>query len=741
MNMSDTPQPSAAPAEGQIDFRVYWRVIQRRRWLILGLFMASVLLAAAYSLRLPRIYQASATLLIEASAPKPVGGVTDVADSTSGVYWFNKEYYETQYNVVRSRAVAARVASLITTARDDHFLALDSVPSEEARASGLKALAALRQTIVSAPEPANVLMGRIQVEPVKDSRIAKLSVEDPDPVLAAALTNAFAQAYMEFNLAAKSVTTEKAFESVALQLPDLEAKLEKSSAEFAQFKKKHNIVSTSWEDKQNIISQRITRLSEELTTVQLRKSNVKARLDSILLLQKDKEGGDATRLLLPSALAGQVTLLRQRVTDIRGECAELQERLLDQHPRMLTCRQKLKFAENALENEVETALAAAKADYAEVLSIEKSLQANISEAKAEALATLDYEPEYLKLKRSHEYNLKLYDVALKSLKEGGLSSSTRMNNISMLDAAQSPTGPSKPNVRNILLMGALIGLLLGLGLAFGLEFLDNTLTTQQQVEEGLGVAFLGILPSYDSKGSPTPDLVVAEQPKSAIAECCRAIRTNLLFMSPDKPLKSILVTSAGPREGKTTTAASLAITMARSGNRVLLVDADLRRPRVHSAFKIPNAAGLSSLILGQGTLSDTVRSSGVDGLSLLTCGPVPPNPSELLHTQAFAALLREMTTTYDRVIIDSPPVAAVSDAVVVSTQVDGTVLVLKAGETAKDVAKRMVRVLRDVKANIFGALLNDIDLEDRQAGGYYYYSKYGYYYGESEGAPKNGSVA
>jgi polysaccharide biosynthesis transport protein len=285
------------------------------------------------------------------------------------------------------------------------------------------------------------------------------------------------------------------------------------------------------------------------------------------------------------------------------------------------------------------------------------------------------------------------------------------------------------------LIGLVLGLVLGLALAFGLEMLDNTVTSQEQIEEGLGLAFLGILPSFHGRDGKQihNDLVVHEQPNSAAAECCRAIRTNLLFMSPDKPLRTILVTSSGPRDGKTTTAVSLAITMAESGNRVLLVDCDLRRPRVHSAFKTANGSGVSSLILGEGTLKESVKSSGIPNLSLLTCGPVPPNPAELLHASAFRALLEQMQQHFDRIILDSPPIGAVADAVVISTQVDGTVVVVKSGVTSKDLARRTVRALRDVNARVFGAVLNDINLEDRQSGGYYYhYTKYGYYYGASD---------
>jgi capsular exopolysaccharide synthesis family protein len=204
-------------------------------------------------------------------------------------------------------------------------------------------------------------------------------------------------------------------------------------------------------------------------------------------------------------------------------------------------------------------------------------------------------------------------------------------------------------------------------------------------------------------------------------------------MSPDRPLKTILVTSSGPQEGKTTTATSLAITMACSGNRVLLVDADMRRPRIHKVFGVPSGTGLSSLILGEGSLPETVRETEVPGLFALPCGPVPPNPAELLHTAAFRKLLDEMSERFDRVIVDSPPVGVVADAAVMSTHVNGTILVVKAGQTSREVARKAVRQLRDVNANVLGAVLNDLNLQ--KFGQYAYYYQYGYYYGESRSKP------
>lgn len=741
------PEPMmqvAADNSSDLNFdpRMYWRTILRRRWVIVGVFLTVAGLFAAYTFRLPKIYSAAATIIIDMSSPKVLGAgqVQDVVDSAPGSYWFSKEYYETQYNVLRSRAVAARVAQRVLTQRDDEFLGKDQNLPGEAWANGLKALGALRERVKNASDPSSVFLGRVRIEPVKESRVAKLAIDDEDPVLAAALANAFAQSYMDHNVASKSTTTTEATESLELRLPDLESKVQLAADALDEFKRKHDIVSPTYDDRVKMVTGRMLRLNEELTNAIVAKAQLKARNDAIAAMKTAAGVDDVARgALVPESYAPIIQQLRIRYFDIRNDCDELEQRMLAQNPKLQACHAKLKNAWMALQAEVDTVLRRAQADYNNVAQTEKNLSKELNETKAEAQLVSTFEPEYLKLKRAHETNVRLYEVALKSLKETGLSGTTRMSNVNWLDQARPILSPTKPNVRLNVLLGALAGLILGFALAFMVEFLDNTVTSQEHIEERLGLTFLGILPSIGSEkvgSAPGPELVCYEQPKSAVAECCRAIRTNLLFMSPDRPLKSILVTSAGPRDGKTTTAASLAITMVESGSKVLLVDADLRRPRVHSVFKVSNGAGLSSLIVGEGKLADTVKSSGVPNLDLLTCGPVPPNPAELLHTEKFRELLAEMGKRYDRVIIDSPPVGAVADAVVVSTLVDGTVMVLKAGNTSRDMARRTVRSLTDVNARIFGAVLNDLNLEDRHAGGYYYYTKYGYYYGEPENKPR-----
>lgn len=398
------------------------------------------------------------------------------------------------------------------------------------------------------------------------------------------------------------------------------------------------------------------------------------------------------------------------------------------------------MARTALRREVESVLGAFRNEYQDIAATERNLQDLLDRTKLEAFELNKFERDYLELKRTHDNNQRLYELVLKRLKDTSITGMLQASNVRILDRARPSSVPSRPNpVRNVL-WALLLGMIGSVGLAFLVESLDRTIMSQQQIEERLGLAFLGIVPRIETpKTGGSRDLLVHEQPKSAAAECLRAVRTNLLFMSPEKPLKSILVTSSGPQEGKTTTATALAITMVANGNRVLLVDADMRRPRVHRVFGIEATGGLSSLILGDGTLEGSVKETDIPNLFMLPCGPIPPNPAELLHTAAFRRLINDMAACFDRVVIDSPPVGVVADAAVIGTCVDGVLVVLRAGRTDRDAAQQAVRQLRDVKAPLLGVVLNDLDLEEQRYGhySYSYYYRYGYYEVERERTPQS----
>jgi len=307
-----------------------------------------------------------------------------------------------------------------------------------------------------------------------------------------------------------------------------------------------------------------------------------------------------------------------------------------------------------------------------------------------------------------------------------------------------PGGPVRPKPIQNLGIAIIAGLGGGIALAFLIEALDNTLKTQADVESLLGVPVLGLIPVIGSKqdvkdekkedADRSRDLGVLLDPKSLAAECCRSIRTNILFMSPDHPIRTMVVTSPSPQEGKTTTAANLAITMAEAGGRVLIVDTDLRRPRLHKSFGVPNQVGVSTVIVGETTLEEAIKRSEVPNLDVLTCGPVPPNPAELLHTAKFAKMLDSLKERYDRIILDSPPTSAVTDPVVLGNIADGVILVVKGGRTTRDAASHAQRQLGSANARLLGVIVNEIDFSNPAYGYQYYYyrnySRYGYSYGD-----------
>ncbi|MDP1921610.1 MAG: polysaccharide biosynthesis tyrosine autokinase, partial [Myxococcales bacterium] len=414
------------------------------------------------------------------------------------------------------------------------------------------------------------------------------------------------------------------------------------------------------------------------------------------------------------------------------ECADLQARYLEDHPKLVECKERLGHAEKDLARELSNLVISTEAELREAIEKEKNLTALFADAKREAFEVEKKKLELDHLRQEADSNKRQYEAVFKRLKDIELSGLLRTSNVRVLDAAQPSLVPIRPNIPQSVLLGALAGLLLGLALAFLLDFLDSSVGSQQEIEERLGLTFLGFVPTIPETpvAQGARDLHIFREPKSLIAECTRAVRTNLLFMSPDKPLRRMLVTSSGPQEGKSTIVISLGIAMAQNGSRVLIVDTDMRRPRLHKAFGVPNEVGVSSLVVGEGSLEAAIKSTEVPGLFVLPCGPIPPNPAELLHTSAFADILNQLSGQFDRVLLDSPPVGPVADAVVLATQVDGVVLVLKAGVTHREVAKRTVHALRDVNANLFGAVLNDVSLDRSKYGDYYGYAQR--YYGYSE---------
>ncbi len=718
---SQIPPTVPVAAEEPIDLRRYWEILLKRKWVILLVFLGAVSVVSVVTLRQKKIYSASASMIIESTTPQVLGeGVRDAVDLGTGQYWYSKEFYETQYKVIRSRAIAQKVVEQLGLNRDLAFLGLDKLPPE------------LQAKALEKVDAAAMVQGRILVEPVKDSRIVNVRIEDTDPERAAILANAVANAYMQANLERRVEGTKDAAEWLQDQLSDLKTKLATSELALFNFRKENDLIYATLENKQTISSQKLLAINDTLTKVRTRRAELDAKVKAI---KAARDSGDIQRIMQLGVVAtnGFINQLKLNYASASNEVADLAERYGPEHPKMRAAAEKLRNAKQSLTNEIDAILGASLGEYDELVQTDKNLQAMLEDVKRESFENNKKEIDYKRLARDEENTSRLHDLVLKRMKELDLSALLKVNNVRILDAAKPSLAPIKPNVRTNLSLAAVLGLIAGIALAYLIEYQDRSIKGHPDVE-ALGINFLGLIPSIPGGDPAHPmlrDLYIEKQPKSSVAECCRTIRTNLLFLSPDKPPRTMLVTSAGPQEGKTTTLINMGITLAHGGNRVLLVDTDMRRPRLHRSFGVSNEKGISNLIVGEGSLEDCVKTTEVPGLFVLPSGPVPPNPAELLHTDRFKELSAKLCERYDRVIFDSPPVGAVTDPLVLANHVDGTLLVVKMFRTDKDVADRAVKSLRDANARLMGAILNDVDIDMRQYFLGYYYS-YGRYYGEGK---------
>jgi capsular exopolysaccharide synthesis family protein len=652
-------------------------------------------------------------------------------DMGLGDHWGNREYCETQYKIIQSMRVAMAVVRELDLNHDGGFIGM--LPP------GAKA----GPVSLDPDQAANILRSRLKVDPIKDSRLAEVRLEDADPARAERVLRTLVNLYVEQNLDEVAASTSSAAEWLSAQLDKLKSDLDGSENALHRYKLQNNILSVAFDDQSNMLREEITQLNHVLTQTRARREELVARRDSLLEVNADNPSELPANELLHSGL---LQLLRQRYEEIRQK----REGLLGEgkglgHPDVAAVDAIFKATREALLAEVRNIVGAVERDLTAVNQEERGLALLFANAHKRGLELNLLEIEYNRLNRQKKNNEKLYELVLERAKESDLTRVFRVNNIRIVDAPLLPRGPIRPKVPLQIGLGVAAGIGLGIMMAVARALLDRTLKTPDDIERELGVTFLGLLPEMDGGRRPTyygrgrkrrsrtpppvsaPELIVHEAPTSGVAEAARALRTNIVFMAPDRPYHVMLVTSAGPAEGKTTVACCLAIAMAQAGQRVVLVDCDLRRPRIHRIFGASSSRGVSSAILEDVTEAVATQTE-IPNLSVIPAGPIPPNPAELLQSAKFKALLAHLRTQYDRVILDSPPVVPVTDAAVLATIVDATVLVVRAFETTNDLARHGARALADVGSVMAGVVLNAVNL-DRHEYKYYYYSykRDGYY--------------
>ncbi len=724
---SEAPK-ERAPAQGMpdLDLRGYLEVLLARKWLILACTLLVGVAALLYTSRQPRIYQASGTIEYDPYPVRPLGReVEDVADPL-GNYWRTQEFFQTQNQILKSRALAERVVLRLGLHQNAGFNGVDERSGEEFRG-------------VSPEIAARRLQARITVTPIETTRLVSVAVTDFDPARAQLIANTLVDAYIEKTVEDRLGSTVTALDWLGTQLDALRTELNDAELALHQFKEDHHVLSVSLEDQRNLVAQEIQHFSDALTEIRSRRIALQARMDVL----NGATRPDPMEVHAPAASADTALVaLRTRIHEAQQARASLAVRYGEHHPELERATAELDTLRQQYRDELERVTDTAAAELAEVRNTEAGLRAALEKAHDSGLALNLREIEYTRLQRERQNKAQVYELVLQRATEADLTRMLQTTYVRVVDRALKPSSPISPSYRDNTGAGLGIGFVLGIGLTLLLHRLDRRLKTVAEVEN-FGVPVLGILPRFPdvvdveraarvrrrkipAQGalhSPTRDLLVHRQPSSPAAECCRSIRTNLTFMSVDDPIRTMVVTSGTPAEGKTTVLVSLAISLAQSGKKVLLIDTDLRRPQLHRAFDVDPSIGITSVLAGEAKLRAAVVDTGVPGLSLLPVGPLPPNPAELLHSRPFTGLLEEIKESFDLALFDSPPANVVTDAAVIGPQVDAAVVVVKAGKTTRDSVRTTLKLLGDVATNVAGIVFNDVDLTAR---GGYAYSRYGY---------------
>jgi succinoglycan biosynthesis transport protein ExoP len=733
-----------AKTDGALDFdmRQLPSLLWRYKWSIAGIFTAFVAVAMVVTLSMTKVYEAEVTIEFDPNPPRPLGEQVEDLSRAGNVNML--EWIQTQNHIISSRTVALRVVERLALHRDPSFMGVK--PEERANWKGVDKEVAAKQ-----------LLSRLNVRQEKITRISRIIVDDHDPQRAAVLANAVADAYLTWVMEERLSSTVHAVEWLSGQLDDASKKLHGSEHALYDFRREKNVLSLSLEDQHKMLAETISRFTGEINEITKRRLEREAELRQL---------EDAARDPSPARIA--LLSMNETLFDLRKKYLELQEEVQSQsalygpkHPVMLQLRPHLESTSAAMREEVQSMVAAKQSEVRKIKDIEAGLRQALAGAQKAGLEVSLSEIDYARLERERANNERLHGVLLQRTTETGLTRLLRVSPVRLVDRAVVPTVPFRPKPVLTVAIGALVGLLAGLGWVFLRVRMDRSVTSPEEIEV-LGTTVLGVVPSiFNDAGSPygsayygrgskkrrqkevptdtaAKDLVVHTHPHSAVAECCRTIRTNLAFMSTDTPLKSLVVTSPGPTEGKSTLAISLAVTMANSGRRVVLVDTDLRRPRLHRAFGTRGQVGVTTWLAGEASLAECLQQTDVSGLALMPSGVIPPNPSELLHTARFERLIAELHEEFDFAILDSPPVGVVIDSAIIGPRVGGAILVAKAGRTTRDALIHALRQMGDVGTNVLGAVLNEVDLSKQGAYGYYYTG--GYYASEDEGGRGGGDA-
>jgi polysaccharide biosynthesis transport protein len=710
----------------------YLLILRKHQWLILSFMLAVVTIVTIATFRMQSVYVATARIEID----RENSNILPFQGMDSYDYMMDLEnYIETQSKILTSETLALQTIRSSGLSSRPEF-ASPGGPSEAVTTGTLENQ--------KRPPELGAFLGSLGVKRVPNSRLMDVSFESTDPQFAARIVNEHIKNYVEENIRSRYQEATRASTWLRDELNELKIKVQEAEDKRIDYERKNQI--WTLDDKQNITTQRLADVNKELTEAQSDRMRKEA-------LYEFAKSGDLSQVpqLRDSPILQALIQKREGVSEDYNDAVN---QFGPNFPKVQRLQAQLKDLDQVIEKERTNTLNRIESDYREARQRETMLAQELDRQKVETNQMAERLVEYNIIKREAEANKAMYDGLLTKLKEAGISVALQSSNIRVVDPAMIPAHPSRPAKTRNVVLAFLVGLIGGMGLALIREYLDNTVKTPDDIETLARLPSLAVVPEFaasNGNGSRKRllagvatnghekriELVAQHLPKSQMSEAFRALRTSLLLSQAEHPPQVILVTSALPREGKTTAAANLAVTLAQLGDRTVLMDADLRKPGVGRLLNLGAGkyAGLSSYLAGVSSLDlVTVPHPAIPNLAAIPTGPLPPNPADLLSSHKLADAITELRTKYKFIVIDSPPIMAATDAVILSVQTDGVLLVVRSGETPKEAFTRTRDLLISVKCRILGVVLNAVD---SRAPDYYYsyrYYPYSYGYGPQESA-------
>ena len=691
----------------------YVKILYKRRWTAATAFLIVLAIVTTYTFTVTPVYEAKTRVLIEAEGPNVIN-FSEVVDEQRT----KADYYQTQYNILQSRQLARKTIEALHLWDSPY---LGGKPRTgflsalfPAKATEAKNAANSNETSDQSPV-IDRFLDNLTVSPIRNSRLVDLKYQLSDADLATRIANAIAKSYIEQNLEYKFTTSKEASDWLGDRLAEQRRQVEAAESALQRYREQHDAISL--QDHENIVVQKLADINAAVTQAKTDRFQKQALYNQLQSL-----GGRNGSLDTFPAILSNTYIQQQKaeLAQLQSQQSQLSEKLGDKHPEIIKIRTAIQLAQAKLDGEIAKVVQAVRNEYLATVAKENSLTRALDQQKGEALAMNRKAIDYGVLERDVQSSKQIYESLLQRAKETGVSRELKTSNIRVVDAAERPSVPASPKKLLNFTLAFFGGGILAISLAFFFEYIDSRIKTPDEIRTYLGLTPLGMVPAVDPGSWQGNGPLISNGVPPGFAEAIRAIRTNVLFSSAEEGARTLVVTSTAPGEGKTMVAANLAVGLAQAGQRVLLIDADMRCPRLHDLFKHKQEPGLSNLMVGHAAPSACIRKSNAMGLWLLTSGRVPPNPAELLGSQRFKEFIRSLSEHFDTVVIDSPPTLAVTDAAVAAAAASGVVFVIGAEMTTRKAAKVAIQQLENARVRIVGAVLNKVELE-RNA---YYYSGY-----------------